>query len=147
MGEDHAPETHIIPNAIRAVLKEQEFTLFGTDYHTPDGTCIRDYIHVLDLIEAHVLALKKILNSEGGHIYNVGTGVGYSNREVLDMVRTISQKDIKIVEKPRRLGDSEILIADASKIQTDLAFIPKYSDLETIVRSAWAWHSRLKNEK
>lgn len=141
-GEDHNPETHIIPLAINAAIQGSEFNLYGTDYNTPDGTCIRDYIHVLDLVESHVLALGKIVKATGGYFYNVGTGKGYSNREVIKTVGEVSGKKINILEKPRREGDSDKLIADPTRINNELGFAPKYSDLKTIVESAWRWHSR-----
>lgn len=145
MGENHNPETHIIPKAIEAALANKEFVLFGTDYKTPDGTCVRDYVHVLDLVEAHVLALEKLVKDGGGHIYNVGTGKGYSNKEVVDAVKNTSGMDFPIKEAGRRLGDADSLVADSEKIRTELGFNPKYSDLETIVQSAWKWHK--KNSK
>jgi UDP-glucose 4-epimerase len=142
LGEAHNPETHIIPLAIKAIKEESEFKLFGVDYETPDGTCLRDYIHILDLIEAHNLALEKILREKGGYYYNVGTGEGVSNREVVEMVEKISGKQMKILEAPRRSGDADRLIADSSKIKEELGFLPEYSDLETIVKTAWDWHSK-----
>lgn len=142
MGEAHDPETHIIPNAIVRGLKKKEFFLFGQDYKTPDGTCIRDYIHVLDLVQAHVLALKKIENDGGGFFYNVGTGNGYSNKEVINMIKKITKLDLQIVVKDARPGDAEQLIADPTRIQKDLGFAPEYSSLETIVQTAWKWHKR-----
>lgn len=140
LGEAHNPETHIIPNAIKAALQNKPFTLFGEDYKTPDGTCVRDYIHVLDLVEAHVLALNKLQKDTGAFSYNVGTGKGYSNKEVIEMVKKLSQIDLQVNIAPRRPGDADTLVADPSKINTDLGFTPKYSDLETIVKSAWLWH-------
>lgn len=144
MGERHIPETHIIPNAIRAILQGKEFTLYGNDYDTHDGTCVRDYIHVLDLVEAHVLALKRLYNNAGGYIYNVGTGKGYSNKEVLNMIQKISNQVLEITVKEKRLGDAAILIADPTLINSELNFVPKYSDLETIVKTAWNWHTGQK---
>lgn len=141
-GENHTPETHIIPLAIRAALSNLEFKLYGTDYNTTDRTCIRDYIHVLDLVEAHILAFEKILKDSGGYYYNVGTGKGYSNREVIETVEKVSGKRIKIREEKRRTGDPERLIADPAKIKQELNFEPKYSDIEKIVESAWKWHTR-----
>jgi UDP-glucose 4-epimerase len=141
MGERHNPETHLIPAAIRALLEEKPFTLFGTDYDTPDGSCVRDYIHVLDLVEAHVLAMQK-LEVSGGYTYNVGTGHGFSNKEVLEMIKKITGKDIQISNSDRRPGDAATLVANAEKIKADLGFSPKYSDLETIVTSAWEWHRK-----
>jgi len=144
MGEDHKEETHIIPLAMKAALSGSEFNLYGTDYKTDDGTCVRDYIHVLDLVEAHVLALNKLDREEGGFFYNVGTGRGYSNKEVLNMVKNVSKIDLQIVNKDRRPGDADVLIADPEKAKNELGFSPKYSDLETIVKTAWQWHSKLK---
>lgn len=141
MGEAHDPETHIIPNAINAALSGKSFTLFGDDYDTDDGTCIRDYIHVLDLVEAHVLALHKLEKDSGGYTYNVGVGKGYSNKEVLAMVKEVSGSDFPIQIEKRRPGDANVLIADATKIKQDTGFTPQYSDLKTIVESAWKWHS------
>lgn len=142
MGEAHEPETHIIPKAIEAALNNSEFKLFGTDYNTPDGSCVRDYIHVLDLVEAHVLALNKLDEDGGGYIYNVGTGNGYSNKEIIEMVKKVSGIDFPVTETERRPGDADSLIADASKIKNELGFEPKYSDLRTIVESAWKWHRK-----
>lgn len=144
-GESHDPETHIIPLAIKAAIKGTDFKLYGTDYETPDGTCVRDYIHVLDLVEAHVLALDRILKNPGGYSFNVGTGKGHSNREVIQAIEEVSRRRIKIVEEVRREGDSDQLIADPSRIKSELGFSPKYSDLNTIVRTAWKWHENQFN--
>lgn len=142
MGEDHKPESHIIPNAIKALLEGRSFTLFGNDYDTPDGTCVRDYIHVLDLAEAHVLGLQKIAEHDGGYTYNVGTGHGYSNKEIMDMVEKVSGRKLDVQMEGRRPGDAGELVADPTRIKEDLGFEPKYSDLETIISSAWKWHSK-----
>lgn len=142
LGEDHQPETHIIPNALTAVLTNSEFILYGEDYQTPDKTCIRDYIHVLDLVEAHLLALEKIAEKKGGYFYNVGTGKGYSNKEVIAMVKKVTGIDFKVKTEVRRLGDADVLIADPAKINQELGLVPKYSDLETIIESAWQWHRK-----
>lgn len=147
MGENHSAETHIIPNAIRAALNKTEFALYGQDYRTPDGTCLRDYIHVIDLVEAHVLAIEKIKNEGGEFFYNVGTGQGHSNREVIDMIKKVSGLEINIEVTDRRPGDADILIADPTLIKKDLGFSPKYSDLETIIKSAYKWHKKLKIKK
>ena len=144
MGEAHNPESHIIPKAIHAALTKEDFTLFGNDYDTKDGSAIRDYIHVLDLVEAHVLALKK-LEEQGEYIYNVGTGKGYSNKEVITMVKKICGIDFNVTIGNRRQGDANILIADPTLITNELHFLPKYSSLETIVETAWKWHK--KNSK
>lgn len=141
-GEMHDPETHIIPNAIKALLDNKPFTLFGDDYKTPDGTNVRDYIHVLDLVEAHILALKKLQKDAGGFAYNVGTGNGYSNKEVIAMIKKVSGKDFDVSIAPRRPGDADSLVAEPTKIQKELSFAPQYSDLETIIKSAWAWHTK-----
>lgn len=140
MGENHNPETHIIPNAIMSALKDKSFHLFGNDYKTTDGTCVRDYIHVIDLVEAHVLAFNKLQKEKGGFYYNVGTGKGYSNKQVVEMVKKMSKIDFPVNFKGRRPGDAGILVANVEKIKKDLEFKPKYSDLETIVESAWKWH-------
>lgn len=145
MGENHEPETHIIPLAIKAALNNEDFYLFGTDYETADGTCVRDYIHVLDLAEAHILALKKLEKDRGGFFYNVGTGAGFTNRQVIDMIRKLGGKDFRIIERERRPGDANILVADSTKIRKELNFNPKYSDLKTIVETALKWH--IKNKK
>lgn len=144
MGEDHHPESHIIPNVIKAALEDREFTLFGSDYDTPDGTAVRDYIHVYDLVEAHLLALKKLSTESSALTYNIGTGKGYSNKEVFEMVKLISGKDIKLKMEERRPGDASSLVADSSKIRNELGFIPQYSELQTIVQTAWKWHSSQK---
>lgn len=149
MGEQHSPETHLIPNALNAVINKTEFTLYGDDYETPDGMCIRDYIHVVDLVEAHILAIAKLKNDVGGLYYNVGTGQGHSNKEVLRIVNKISGSQVRVKIAKRRRGDAGVLIADPKLIKRDFGFSPKYSDLETIVKSAWEWHKKLKmkNEK
>ena len=144
-GEDHLPETHIIPHIIHAALTGKAFTLYGSDYDTKDGTCVRDYIHVLDLAQAHILALQKLEKDDGAFIYNVGTGNGYSNKEVVEVVEKVSGIAINVVTEPRRPGDASTLIADATKIKNELGFVIKHSDLETIVKSAWEWHKRIKN--
>ncbi|QQG40719.1 MAG: UDP-glucose 4-epimerase GalE [Candidatus Levyibacteriota bacterium] len=143
-GEDHSPETHIIPLAIKAAIDNKEFVLYGTDYNTKDGSCIRDYIHVVDLVEAHLLALEKLQKENGGYFYNVGAGNGYSNKEVIEMVKKVSGIDFLVKEAQRRPGDAQTLIADPTNIKKELGFSPKYSDLQTIIESVWQWH---KNKK
>ncbi len=142
MGEDHHPETHIIPLAIQSLINKKPFFLYGNDYDTPDGTCIRDYIHVIDLVDAHIRGFEKISKDEGGYIYNVGTGRGYSNKEVIEMVEKVASKKLEIHIVQRRPGDADRLVADVSRIKGDLGFVPHYSDLYTIVSSAWKWHNR-----
>lgn len=141
MGEDHNPETHIIPLAIRSLLNGSEFNLYGTDYETPDGTCVRDYIHVLDLVESHVLALEKIMHTPGAYHYNVGTGQGFSNKQIIEKVQEVSGKTLNVKMSERRPGDADELVADVTKIRSELGFDPIHSDLQTIVESAWKWHS------
>ncbi|MBI2613536.1 MAG: UDP-glucose 4-epimerase GalE [Candidatus Levybacteria bacterium] len=145
VGENHSPESHLIPNAINAILNKTQFTLYGNDYPTMDGTCVRDYVHVVDLVEAHILAISKLQSGGGKFFYNVGTGNGYSNKQVLDMIKKVSGSEINIKNAGRREGDADVLIADPNLINKDLGFSPKYSDLETIIKSAWEWHK--KNSK
>jgi len=140
LGEDHHPETHLIPAAMQAALAKKAFKLFGNDYPTKDGTCIRDYIHVLDLAEAHLLALNN--SSKGFSYYNVGTNQGFSVLEVLDMIKKISGIDFPISIKARRRGDPVRLIAKAEKIKKELGWRAEYSDLKTIIKSAWQWHKK-----
>lgn len=149
MGENHNPETHIIPKAIKAILGNKEFSLYGDDYKTKDGTCIRDYIHVIDLVEAHILAIDKLQKEKGGFFYNVGTGRGYSNKKVIGTIEKICGTILKVKIERRRPGDADRLIADPRKIQIELGFNPKHSDLETVIKTAWEWHKKLKikNEK
>jgi len=115
--------------------------IFGTDYPTPDGTCIRDYIHILDLAQAHILALK----SEKSDFYNLGTGGGTSVREVIETCKKITGSDIKAIEKPRRAGDPPRLIAASDKIRRELGWVPRFENIQTIVESAWAWHVKHPN--
>ena len=124
--------------------KRDAIKIFGTDYPTPDGTCIRDYIHIEDLCKAHRLALEK-LNEEQEVVYNLGNGTGYSVREVIDTVRRISGKDFQIVEVPRRPGDPPVLTADASKARRELGWTTEYPQLERIVESAWQFHTNNPN--
>lgn len=140
IGEDHDPETHLIPLVIAAATgKRPHVEVFGTDYPTPDGTCVRDYIHVDDLAEAHILALDKV--GPGVQLkYNVGTGRGYSVREVVRAVEEVTGLKVPVKEGPRRAGDPPELVADASKIGRELGWAPKYTDLRAIVKTAWAWH-------
>jgi UDP-glucose 4-epimerase len=139
-GEDHRIETHLIPNVLKVALGQKDHVeIYGTDYETPDGTCIRDYIHILDLAQAHILALA----SPKSDFYNLGTGGGTSVREVIETCKQVTGRDIKAVEKPRRAGDPPRLIAASEKIRTALGWQPQYQNIRAIVESAWAWH--LKN--
>ncbi len=144
LGEWHNPETHIIPRAIGSALSNTPFFLYGDDYDTPDGTCIRDYIHVLDLASAHIAALNKLKESNKSDFFNLGAGKGYSNLEVIGMIKEVSGVNFPVEKKPRRPGDPAIVYADNSKAKEKLGFDPKHSDLETIVKTAWQWHSKSK---
>lgn len=142
LGEDHNPETHIIPVAIKKALENSEFSLFGDDYPTPDGTCVRDYVHVEDLANAHIQALEYLEKIKESNSFNLGVGRGYSNKEVVAMVKRISGVDFSVKIAPRRVGDAAIVYADNAKAKDILGFAPKYSDLETIVKTAWEWHKK-----
>lgn len=142
LGEDHDPESHLIPNIIKAQLENREFTLFGDDYPTKDGTPIRDYIHVIDLVSAHIIAIEKLENGAKSNYYNAGTGNGYSNKEIIDTIEKITGKPIKVKILPRRPGDADELVANVSKIKKELGWEPKHSDLKTIIKTAYAWHSK-----
>jgi UDP-glucose 4-epimerase len=136
-GEDHHPESHLIPTVLNALLSGAAAQLFGTDYPTPDGTCVRDYIHVLDLAQAHLLALGR--TEPGLAIYNVGTGEGHSVREVLDTAQRVSGRTLNIDVRPRRPGDQIITVASSAKIRRDLGWAPQHAGLDAIIGSAWAW--------
>jgi len=140
LGEDHSPESHLIPLVIKAALDGAPVPVFGTDYLTPDGTCIRDYIHVTDLANAHILALLKIDQKQFSGIYNLGNGKGYSVREVIQTVKKVTGKKVESVEAPRRPGDPAQLVASSERIKKEMGWIPRYPDLETIVETAWEWH-------
>jgi len=136
-GEHHRTETHLIPNVLRVALGQTEHCdIFGADYPTPDGTCIRDYIHAVDLVRAHILALEP--GRRG--IYNLGNGEGYSVRQVIRACESVTKRSIKTVEKPRRPGDPPRLVASAGKAAKELGWKPEYASLEDIVDSAWRWH-------
>jgi UDP-glucose-4-epimerase GalE len=140
IGEDHEPETHLIPLVLQAVLgRRPHVQIFGTDYPTPDGTCIRDYIHVEDLAEAHLLALERLQPGQGLR-YNVGTGRGYSVREVIRTAEEVTGKPVPVKEGPRRPGDPPELVAAAEKIRRDLGWRPRYTELRPIIETAWNWH-------
>jgi UDP-glucose 4-epimerase len=141
LGEDHRPESHLIPLIIQAAMGQREdIKIFGTDYDTPDGTCIRDYIHVEDLCQAHLLALDQ-LESETELICNLGNGSGYSVRQVIDTVRQVSGLDFQVTDVARRAGDPAVLTADATKANNILGWRPRYTDLESIVTTAWQFHA------
>ena len=141
LGEDHRPETHLIPLVLQTALGQRgAITVFGTDYPTPDGTCIRDYIHVEDLCAAHLLAMEALRPGDA-RFYNLGIGKGYSVREVIDSARRVTGREIRVQYGARRPGDPAVLYADASKIRRELGWQPKYTELDAIVASAWRWHS------
>ena len=145
LGEDHSPETHLVPIGLVAALNGKSIPIFGTDYETPDGTCVRDYIHVTDLAEAHILALGKLEQEGFSGVYNLGNGNGYSVREVIETIKKVTGKKVVSVDSPRRPGDPARLVAGSERIKADLGWIPKYPDLETIVETAWQWHRKHPN--
>jgi UDP-glucose 4-epimerase len=138
-GEDHRPETHLIPAVLQTALGERSHVeIYGSDYDTPDGTCIRDYIHILDLAQAHILAL----GARASGRYNLGTGGGSSVREVIESCRKITGRKIETIEKPRRPGDPPRLIASSERIKKELGWEPKFQSLDAIIESAWKWHQK-----
>lgn len=135
--ENHVPETHLIPLIMQAAMgKRQAIYIFGTDYDTPDGTCIRDYVHVADIVQAHLLAIKNMEKKATG-IYNLGNGGGYSVREVIETVKKVSKKDFKVIESERRPGDPARLVASSEKVQKELGWKPEFPELEKIIETAW----------
>lgn len=143
IGEYHQPESHLIPLILDAALgKKESIKIFGTDYETDDGTPIRDYIHVSDLAEAHLLALKYLLEGGESNQYNLGNGRGFSVREVLESVKRVTKKEFKVEEAGRRPGDPAILVAGSEKIKKELGWNPKYGDIDKIIESAWRWHQK-----
>lgn len=138
-GEDHSPESHLIPIVLDVARSKRPYvSVFGEDYSTPDGTCVRDYIHVSDLAEAHLLALFAL--EKGSRVYNLGYGAGYSVHEVVEMARQVTGRAIRTEGAPRRVGDPPILIAGADRIMGDLGWQPRHSELDAIIESAWRWH-------
>ncbi|HUN90232.1 MAG TPA: UDP-glucose 4-epimerase GalE [Terriglobales bacterium] len=145
LGEAHRPESHLIPIVLQVALgKRDSISIYGTDYSTPDGTCVRDYVHVLDLAQAHLLALEA-LEQEPKQIYNLGSGRGFSVREVIETARRVTRHKIPSIESPRRPGDPAVLVASSEKIQSELGWRPEYAELEQIIASAWAWHQKHPN--
>ena len=142
-GENHDPETHLIPLALDAALgRRKRLTIFGGDYPTPDGTCIRDYVHVSDLADAHVLGLQTLLDGEPSGVFNLGNGQGHSVLEVVKTAERVVQREIPVDYAGRREGDPPVLVADCEKAHQVLGWEPAYSELETIIRHAWQWHRR-----
>jgi UDP-glucose 4-epimerase len=155
LGEDHRPESHLIPLTIQAAMgKRSEIKIYGSDYDTPDGTCIRDYIHIDDLCRAHLLALQKLESSpqqfsakaEAGElVYNLGNGNGYSVRQVIQAVKDVSGRDFKVTEVNRRAGDAPILTSDATKAKKELGWMPQMPELDRMIETAWLWHNKFPN--
>lgn len=143
LGEDHNPETHLLPLTLLTALgKRESISIFGTDYPTPDGTCIRDYIHVTDLATAHILGLEYLLKGGNTTVFNLGNGNGFSVKEVIDAARKVTGKEIKAVECDRRPGDPPSLVGSGEKARQILGWNPQYPDIETIITHAWQWHQK-----
>lgn len=141
VGEFHQPETHLIPLILDAIDgKRDALTIFGTDYDTQDGTCIRDYVHVMDLVDAHILGLKWLEDSKGCDVFNLGTGTGFSVREVMQQAQAVTGKDVPFIEGPRRPGDCTKLVSGSDRAEADLGWTPKRSTLEHMIGDAWRWH-------
>lgn len=144
IGERHDPETHLIPLILQAASGRREnITIYGSDYPTKDGTCIRDYIHVMDLAEAHLLALESLAINQTSNIFNIGSNNGFSVNEIIQVAEEVSKKKIPIVIGPKRKGDPSKLVADNKKISQELNWTPQYSDLKTIISTAWNWERQL----
>lgn len=143
LGEDHDPETHLIPLALLTVLKKREFlSIFGTDYDTPDGTAVRDYIHVCDLADAHILGLEYLLKGGDSEIFNLGNGNGFSVREVIESAQQVTGQTVAVKESDRRAGDAPILVGSSQKAKEMLGWNPQYADLGKIITHAWQWHQQ-----
>ena len=148
LGEDHSPETHLIPLALLTALKKREsLYIFGTDYDTPDGTCVRDYIHVNDLADAHVLGLEYLLSGGESDVFNLGNGNGFSVREVIETARQVTGLSIPAIESDRREGDAPILVGSSKKVRDKLGWNPNYADLKQIISHAWQWHQKQHGDK
>mgnify|MGYP001652923207 FL=1 len=146
IGEDHNPETHLIPIILQTALGQREkMFIFGDDYDTPDGTCVRDYIHVTDLADAHIKALEKLFRTNESGIYNLGNGKGFSVKEVIEKAKKITGKDFKVEIEARRSGDPSTLIASSEKAIKELGWQPKFNTLDKIIETAWNWHKDHKN--
>ena len=143
IGEAHQPETHLIPLALQVALGQRDsLQLYGDDYATEDGTCIRDYVHVMDLAEAHLLAMRALQDNQPSNVYNIGSGQGYSVREVVEMARKVTEHAIPLELTSRRYGDVARLVADSERIRSELGWQPRYPTLEEMVATAWHWHSK-----
>ena len=147
LGEDHTPETHLIPLALLTALKKRDsLYIFGTDYDTPDGTCVRDYIHVNDLADAHVLGLEYLLSGGASEVFNLGNGNGFSVREVIETAREVTGLEIPAIESERRPGDAPILVGSSQKVREMLGWNPNYANLKQIISHAWQWHQQRHGE-
>jgi len=143
IGENHDPETHLIPIVIKTAQGDfEELDIFGDDYPTPDGTCIRDYVHVMDLADAHMLAVKRLENGGESAVYNLGSGSGFSNKEIVDAVKKVTGVDFTVNIKERRPGDPPVLVASSEKARRELGWNPTRTDMENIIRTAWNWHTK-----
>lgn len=141
IGEDHRIETHLIPLVLQTALgKRESITIFGNDYNTKDGTCIRDYIHVVDLVDAHILALEYLIKGNESNIFNLGSATGYSVKEIIDVAKKVTGVPIHTIQGERRIGDPSRLIASSKKAQEMLGWEPKYTNIQQIIESAWNWH-------
>lgn len=148
LGENHNPETHLIPLVLDAMGGRSPYLqIFGDDYPTADGTCIRDYIHVSDLADAHVLGLRKLLSEGGSHVYNLGTGTGYSVQQVIDTAKAVTGRGLLAHVGPRRPGDPPVLVASAEQARRELGWQPRYPELSTILSHAWRWHHQLHSSR
>jgi UDP-glucose 4-epimerase len=146
IGEDHSPETHLIPLILQVAQgKREKIMIFGDDYKTKDGTCIRDYIHVSDLAAAHSLALDRLMRGEDSAVYNLGNGTGFSVKEVIEVTRKVTNHPIPAQIEERRAGDPAILIASSEKAIKELGWVPKFNSLQTIIETAWNWHKNHLN--
>lgn len=146
IGEDHSPETHLIPLILQVPLKKREFiTVFGDDYSTPDGTCIRDYIHVIDLADAHIKAVEYLESGNNSNIFNLGNGIGFSVKEMITAAEESTNEEIKVVLGERRAGDPAQLIASSEKARKILGWTPKYTNVKDIISTAWGWHKTHPN--
>lgn len=146
IGEDHSPETHLIPLILQVPLKKREFiTIFGDDYSTPDGTCIRDYIHVIDLADAHIKAVEYLESGNNSNIFNLGNGIGFSVKEMITAAEESTNEEIKVVLGERRAGDPAQLIASSEKARKILGWTPKYTNVKDIISTAWGWHKTHPN--
>ena len=145
-GEHHDPETHLIPNVLKVALGQRDYIpIFGTDYSTEDGTCVRDYIHVLDIAKAHLVALRYLEKNQDNKAYNLGHGKGYSVNQVTEIARKVTGARISAVVHPRRPGDPDVLVASSELARLELGWQPRYADLEVIMESAWQWQKKHPN--